>query len=65
MEFAEEDENRKKYKLRPKIGERIKPLDVKLIISEVLKEQLNEIKIIGNVPEKSKQIGSLIKIQLR
>jgi len=54
MEFTEEDETRKKYKLRPKIGERIKPLEVKQTISQVLLSELNEIKIIGNVPEKSK-----------
>jgi len=38
MEFAEVDETRKKYKLRPKIGERIKPLEVKAIIHDVLKD---------------------------
>jgi hypothetical protein len=65
MEFAEEDESRKKYKLRPKIGERIKPLEVKLIISEILKDQLKDVKIIGNVPEKSKKLGKLIKNRLR
>jgi len=29
MLFENQDKSRKKYKLRPKIGERVKPLEVK------------------------------------
>ena len=38
MQFAKEDESRKKYKLRPAIGERVKPLEVKSIIN-ILEER--------------------------
>ena len=61
MQFAQDQENRKKYKLRPKIGERVKPLEVKTIISEILKDELDGVKILHNVPEMSKLIGNRVK----